>query len=71
MKREKGIIVSLVRPKGIGFILKEDGSTIFFHVSALVKPAYEDLKEGFDCEFLEVESKNGPKAIGIVAHAPM
>lgn len=70
MEKQTGYITSLIKHKGIGFITKEDGSRIFFHISGLIRPEYMELREGFSCEFMEVPTNAGPKAIGIVAHEP-
>ena len=49
MEKQNGYITSLIKHKGIGFITKEDGSRIFFHISGLIRPEYMELREGFSC----------------------
>ena len=58
----KGSIVRL-QDKGFGFIKPESGEKdVFFHASALVEIAFDDLKEGDEVTFDVVEGPKGPAA---------
>ena len=57
-----GTIKRLVRERGFGFILGQDGTELFFHRSALQGEGFDTLTEGQAVEF-EVESgAKGPRA---------
>jgi len=47
----KGIIESIERTKGYGFILSEDGDKIFFHQRWLRNLRFRDLREGDEVTF--------------------
>jgi len=59
-----GTIKKLVRDKGFGFIVPDDGSDeVFFHRSRLApKVVFEDLREGNDVEFQVTKGEKGPQA---------
>lgn len=68
METRKGIITHIVKTKGFGFIRQEDGSDIFFHAMGCVNPAFEDLREGMEVEYMAVvQHKGRRRAIGVVA----
>ena len=48
--------------KGFGFISTETGKDIFFHRSALIGVALEDLREGQRVSFTVGEGPKGPRA---------
>jgi len=57
----QGKIKKLITDKGFGFIEAEDGD-IFFHHSALIGIAIEDLSEGQQVEYDEGRGPKGPRA---------
>jgi len=59
-----GTIKKIVRDKGFGFIVPDDGSDeVFFHRSRLApKVVFEDLREGNDVEFQVTKGEKGPQA---------
>lgn len=67
LETKRGIIEKVVFKKRFGFIRQEDGSRLFFHVTGLIKPEFEDLREGMPVEYFVVESFNKQRAIGLVA----
>lgn len=68
MGNHKGIIISLVKHKGYGFIQEEkENKRIFFHATGVCDPKdFGDLREGLPVEYMTVETPKGTKAIGIV-----
>jgi CspA family cold shock protein len=61
----KGTIRRLMRDRGYGFIMTEDGKDIFFHRTALRDLRFDSLKEGQSLEF-EVEKRpKSPRAVNI------
>ena len=62
----KGIVKIIRHDRGFGFIRQNDGTDIFFHASGVCNPPkLEDLKEGYEVEYIIVESPKGKKAIGV------
>jgi cold shock protein len=59
-----GTIKKVVRDKGFGFIVPDDGSDdVFFHRSRLApKVVFEDLREGDEVEFQVTKGEKGPQA---------
>ena len=59
-----GTIKKIVRDKGFGFIIPDDGSDeVFFHRSRLApKVVFEDLREGDEVEFQVTKGEKGPQA---------
>lgn len=59
-----GTIKKVVRDKGFGFIVPDDGSDdVFFHRSRLApKVVFEDLREGDEVEFQVSKGEKGPQA---------
>jgi CspA family cold shock protein len=59
-----GTIKKIVRDKGFGFIVPDDGSDdVFFHRSRLApKVVFEDLREGDEVEFEVSKGEKGPQA---------
>jgi len=59
-----GTIKKIVRDKGFGFIVPDDGSDdVFFHRSRLApKVIFEDLREGDEVEFQVTKGEKGPQA---------
>ena len=61
----KGTIKRIMRERGFGFILAEDGREIFFHRSELQDVDFDKLEEGDHLEFTVTKGNKGPQAIGI------
>ncbi|HEX7410122.1 MAG TPA: cold shock domain-containing protein [Candidatus Binatia bacterium] len=59
-----GTIKKVVRDKGFGFVVPDDGSDdVFFHRSRLApKVVFEDLREGDEVEFQVTQGEKGPQA---------
>ena len=59
-----GTIKKIVRDKGFGFIVPDDGSDdVFFHRSRMApKVVFEDLREGDSVEFQVRQGEKGPQA---------
>jgi CspA family cold shock protein len=59
-----GTIKKIVRDKGFGFIIPDDGGDdVFFHRSRLApKVVFEDLREGDSVEFQVTKGEKGPQA---------
>jgi CspA family cold shock protein len=62
-----GTIKKIVREKGFGFIVPDDGSDdVFFHRSRLApKVVFEDLREGDEVEFQVTRGEKGPQAANL------
>jgi len=67
METKRGTITRVMTFRKYGFIRQEDGSDIFFHKCGVVKPSFDELREGTPVEFLITDSPKGTRAIGIVA----
>jgi CspA family cold shock protein len=63
----RGTIKKIVRDKGFGFIVPDDGSDdVFFHRSRLgPKMQFEDLREGDEVEFQVKPGDKGPQAFDV------
>jgi CspA family cold shock protein len=59
-----GTIKKIIRDKGFGFIVPDDGSDdVFFHRSRLApKVQFDDLREGDEVEFQVTKGEKGPQA---------
>jgi len=59
-----GTIKKIVKDKGFGFIVPDDGSDdVFFHRSRLApKVVFEELREGDSVEFQVRQGEKGPQA---------
>jgi CspA family cold shock protein len=62
---EKGKIKKLIRDRGFGFILAEDGSEVFFHRSNLVEANFDLLNEDQEVEFEIETTPKGPSATNV------
>ena len=62
-----GTIKKIVRDKGFGFIVPDDGSDdVFFHRSRLgAKIQFDDLREGDEVEFQVRPGEKGPQAFDV------
>jgi CspA family cold shock protein len=61
----KGTVKRIMRERGFGFILAEDGREIFFHRSELQNVVFDELGEGDHLEFTIVKGEKGPQATDI------
>lgn len=61
----KGTVKRIMRERGFGFILAEDGREIFFHRSELQNVDFNELKEGDHLEFSVTKGNKGPQAADI------
>lgn len=57
-----GTVKRLVRERGFGFILGQDGVELFFHRSALQGEGFDTLAEGQTVEFDVERGEKGPRA---------
>ncbi len=62
---EKGKIKKLIRDRGFGFILAEDGSEVFFHRSNLVETNFDLLNEDQEVEYEIETTPKGPSATNV------
>ena len=62
-----GTIKKIMRDKGFGFIVPDDGSDdVFFHRSRLEpKMQFEDLREGDQVQFQVRPGEKGPQAFDV------
>ncbi len=60
-----GTIKRLVRERGFGFILGQDGTEIFFHRSAVQGDGFDALAEGQAVEFDVEKGEKGPRAANL------
>jgi CspA family cold shock protein len=60
-------IIKRLTDKGFGFITPdgEGAKDVFFHVSALIDVAFDDLREGDKVTFDIEESDKGPRAVNV------
>jgi len=65
-----GTIKRLVRERGFGFILGQDGTELFFHRSALQGQGFDALAEGQAVEFEVERGDKGPRAVNIKVSLP-
>lgn len=68
---KRGYIIKLAKRRGYGFIRQDDGSNIFFHVTGVIRPAFEELREGAKVEYMVTSGihsrhKGNTKAIGVM-----
>jgi len=61
----KGKIKRLIRERGFGFIIAEDGNEVFFHRSALEKESFDALEEDTSVEFNVEKGPKGPRATNV------
>lgn len=61
----KGTVKRIMRERGFGFILAEDGREIFFHRSELQDVDFDKLEEGDHLEFTVTKGNKGPQAVDI------
>ena len=61
-ERETGTVKWFNDSKGFGFIVREQGSDVFVHHSAIKGSGYRSLKEDQKVEFTVTEGAKGPQA---------
>jgi CspA family cold shock protein len=61
----KGIIKSIERSKGFGFIETDEEDRIFFHQRWLRKVRFKDLHEGVEVVFQIKQGPRGPRATNL------
>ena len=61
----KGVIKSIERHKGYGFIEAEDGQIVFFHQRWLKNLKFCDLSEGDEVVFAINQGPRGPRAFNL------
>lgn len=66
LETKSGIIKTVMLTRQYGFLYQEDGTTMFFHKSGVVKPEFEELREGMPVDYMVVDCPTGKKAIGLV-----
>ena len=65
-----GTIKKLVRERGFGFILGQDGAELFFHRSAFQGGGFDTLTEGQTVEFDVEKGDKGPRAANMRVGTP-
>jgi cold shock protein len=65
-----GTIKRLVRDRGFGFVLGQDGTEVFFHRSALPGEGFDALTEGQAVEFDVERAAKGPRATNMKVTLP-
>jgi len=60
-----GKIKRLIRERGFGFIIAEDGDEVFFHRSALENEDFDALEEDTSVEFNLERGPKGPRAMNV------
>jgi CspA family cold shock protein len=61
-ERETGTVKWFNDSKGFGFIVREQGSDVFVHHSAIKGDGYHSLKEDQKVEFTVTQGAKGPQA---------
>ena len=61
----KGMIKTLSKKRGFGFIRNENGEDVFFHRSNLDSMSFRNLREGDSVEFKLERGQKGPRAVDI------
>jgi len=64
--RETGTVKWFDATKGFGFIVRDSGSDIFVHFTAIAGDGYRSLEEGQKVEFSVGEGKKGPVAAEVI-----
>ena len=62
----KGKVKWFDEKKGIGFIIRDEGTDVFVHYSAIQGDGFKTLKEGQEVEFEVVTADKGDQAQNIV-----
>jgi CspA family cold shock protein len=65
-----GTIKRLVRERGFGFILGQDGTELFFHRSAIQGQGFDALAEGQSVDFEIERGDKGPRAVNLKVGPP-
>jgi len=67
----RGVICKLFPQERYGFLLKEGGGEIYFHVNALQGLAFEQLEDGMEVVFNLEQGKKGPQATVVTLPPPI
>lgn len=60
-------VIKRLTDKGFGFITPEGSEKdVFFHTSALMNVAFDDLREGDKVTFDTEDSEKGPRAVNVM-----
>jgi len=62
----KGKVKWFDEKKGIGFIIRDEGTDVFVHYSGISGDGFKTLKEGQEVEFEVVTADKGDQAQNIV-----
>lgn len=65
-ERETGTVKWFSGTKGYGFIVRDEGSDLFVHFSAIRGERRGRLKEGQRVEFTVIQEEKGPRAQDVV-----
>jgi len=60
-----GKVKKLVREKGFGFIIDDEGGEVFFHKNGLVGVDYDSLNEGDELQFEVEKTPKGSNAVDV------
>jgi len=66
----QGTVKRLVRDRGFGFVVAQDGTELFFHRSALQGEGFDTLDEGQAVEFDVERGPKGPRAANMKVRSP-
>jgi CspA family cold shock protein len=61
----RGTIKRVIHERGFGFIQTENGEQVFFHLTGLAEPIFQDLRRGEAVEFELIQDHRGPRAVHI------
>jgi len=61
----KGKVRRIIRERGFGFIIAENGDEVFFHRSALKEGDFDSLNVGMDVDFQVERGRRGLRAINM------
>lgn len=67
----RGVICKLFPKERYGFILKEGGGEVYFHINALQGLAFEQLEDGTEVVFGLEQGKKGPQATVVTLPPPI
>jgi cold shock CspA family protein len=62
---QTGTITNVVRDRGFGFIIDDNGLNRFFHLAELRGWAFEDVQVGDKVIFMPEASPRGPRAVAV------
>jgi cold shock protein len=65
-----GIVKWFLAAEGYGFILAQNGQSVFVHYTDIIGTGYRNLTEGETVEFEITETPKGPKAVNVRSLEP-